>query len=111
MSREQSEDEKILDALFEWPASNDVIATVTKEEAVKASYAWLRYKLAYKSTIENWRRIAESQKDNAVFHRCKADYWLTALQNERIKNAGDYTHRYFIRRPRMRRLIQFLMKL
>lgn len=64
-----------------------------------------------------WKGVAIRRQEEIVrltelteFFRRKSEYWLTAYQNDRVKHVGDYTHR-FVRRPRLRRIIQFLMRL
>lgn len=67
--------------------------------------------------VDFWKGIAIAREEEITrlrgsveFHAAKADEWLTAYQNERVKSVGDYTRR-FVRRPILRWIIQFLMRL
>lgn len=50
------------------------------------------------------------QQKIADSHKSKADQWLTAYQNERVKNVGDFARKFVVRK-RLQRVVMFLMKL
>lgn len=105
-------EEKTIDDFFtHWTARYKITASVGAGlEYSKAYQAWLEYQVRMNYEVERQRRVIETLRSQSDFHKRKAEQWLAAYQNSRVKHVGDYT-RFFVRRPRMRRLIVFLMRL
>lgn len=107
-------DEQALNDFFEnWCKRYNVVATVEGGLYFQdATQAWERTKydhaMVYRRMISTEQSLHAATSD-AKFFQAKAQEWMTAYQKNRIKNFGDYT-RYFIRRPRLRRIILFLMR-
>lgn len=105
-------DERILDDFFQnWVERYRVTATVEAglryADAVKA---WRNHKQWRESEAQYWLRLVDSLGREMERQKRKAEQWLTAYQDERVTSIGTYTRR-FVKRPRMRKLVRFLMRL